>query len=74
MSPLAEGFFTNCTGGYMNLTVKLTEMNLEEIRVYLSSLSPNRKEKTRQDALALVVEHFHSHYFQEIKKANYDGE
>ncbi|MCK2000811.1 hypothetical protein MZM54_05335 [[Brevibacterium] frigoritolerans] len=54
----------------MDLNEKLTEMKLEEIRVYLSSLSPKRQEETRQNALDLVVEHFYSRFFQEIKKAN----
>lgn len=56
----------------MDLNEKLAEMKLEEIRIYLSNLSPTRPEETRQNALNLVVEHFYSNFFQEIKKANYN--
>lgn len=48
--------------------MNLTEMKLEEIRVYLSSLSPQRQEKSKENALDLVVEYFHSAFFQEIQK------
>jgi hypothetical protein len=58
----------------MDLNAKITEMKLEEIRVYLSSLPPKEEEDTRQSALNLVVESFYSRYFNEIKKANYGNE
>lgn len=57
----------------MDLNEKLTEMKLEEIRIYLSKVFPN-SESTRQSTLNLVVESFYMKNFQEIKKANYGNE
>lgn len=58
----------------MDLNEKVTETKLEEIRVFLSSLSPNKKEKTKQSTLDLVVEHFYDRFYEEIKKANHTDE
>ena len=53
----------------LDLTDKLTEMKLEQIRVYLSKVFPN-EESTRQSTLNFVVEHFFSKYLKEIAEAN----
>jgi hypothetical protein len=53
----------------MDLNDKITEMKLEQIRVYLSKSFPN-VEETRQSTLNLVVEYFFTKHFKEICEAN----
>lgn len=57
----------------MDLNDRITEMKLEEIRIFLSHRFP-KSESTRQSTLNLVVESFYSRNFDEIKKANYGDE
>lgn len=53
-----------------DLNAKITEIKLEEIRVYLSKTFPKCPEETRQSALNFVVENFHSRHLEAIREAN----
>ncbi len=51
-----------------DISLKLAEIRLEEIRVYISKAF--KSEETRDSALALVVESFYSRHFESIVEAN----
>lgn len=50
-----------------DLNLKIAEMRLEEIRVYMSKAFGT--EETRESALAVVIESFYSRHFDSIMKS-----